>query len=253
MVNVDEIVKKEIRRVLNEGRNKQYFDKKHPANKVELGYDKNLRYGDDFAKNGGNFMVKRNGREYYVSRSTSVSLYAFAKDQNGEWYVLANQRGVGHSKGLYNVTCGFLDMALDNKPQETLEMAACRETYEENGVKINPNNLVMMGVNSKGFNINASFYTVIEDRTIEQMPTSTANSEPGEVMDSRWIPLSEVANYKFAFNQNAKIPAIAKKALGDYSNPDNDRLGVLVSMLRNKLGSDKDAQYLLTQILKLKN
>ena len=226
------------------------FDPHHPANRIELGYDKNLRYGTDWQQNGGNFMVRRNGHDYYVSRNTSVSLYAFAKDTNGEWYILANQRGRGSSKGLYNVTCGFVDMAANGRPEETLEQAACREAFEENGVRINPTGLVMLGVNSRNRNINASFYTVIEDRTIEQMPTSISHSEPGETTDSRWIPLSEVDQYDFAFNQNQKIHTIALKALGDYqNNGGSDRIGTLIAMLRKRLGDDQESQYLLKQIV----
>lgn len=253
---INRIISESIQKVIGEdshsgnGGKQPSFDRHHPANKVKLGYDKNLRYGDDWVKNGGNFMVMRNGREYYVSRNTSVSLYAFAKDINGQWYVLANQRGQGAAKGFYNVTCGFVDMARDGKPEETLEQAACRETYEENGVKINPNNLVMLGVNSHGRNINASFYTVVEDRTIEQMPTSIANSEKNEVMDTRWIALSDVPKYRFAFNQNAKIAAISRKALGDYDQPDNNRINTLIAMLKRKLGNDQEGQYLLNQIIK---
>lgn len=248
------IINESIDRVLSEdsrngGRHKPPFDYKHPANQVKLGYDKNLRYGDDWAKNGGNFMVVRNGHEYYVSRNTSVSLYAFAKNNSGEWCVLANQRGHGSTKGMYNVTCGFVDMARDGKPEETLEQAACRETFEENGVKVDPSKLVMMGVNSKGRNINASFYTVIEDRTVEQMPTSTSNAEGNEVLDSRWIPLSQVPNFKFAFNQNAKIEAISRKALGDYDVADNSRLNTLIAMLQRRLGNDQESQFLLKQII----
>ena len=252
---LENIIKESIKKVFTEADGKHShkphlpFDPKDPANRVELGYDKNLRYGKDFVNNGGNFMVVRNGRKYYVSRSTSVSLYAFAKNQNGEWCVLANQRGKGSSRGLYNVTCGFVDMAPNGKPEETLEMGACRESFEENGVKIDPSKLVMMGVNSHNTNINAAFYTVIEDRLVEQMPTSTANAEKGEVLDSRWIPLSEVSKYKFAYNQNAKIDGIARKALGDYDNPDNNRINTLIAMLKRKLGNDQEAQHLLNQII----
>ena len=239
-----------VGRLLSEAtKGKSMFDPRHPANRIELGYDKNLRYGDDFAKKGGNFMVIRNGQPYYVSRNTSVSLYLFAKNKDGEWCVLANQRGHGSSKGLFNVTCGFVDMSPMGKPQETLEQAACRETFEENGVKINPSRLVMLGVNSKNANINVSFYAVIEDRTTEQMKTSTANAESGEVLQSLWIPLSDLQSYRFAYNQNAKIPAIASKAIGDFSGNGGIRLNNLVAMLRNRLGSDQESQHLLTQIL----
>lgn len=245
------MIAKAINEVMSEaGHNKLPFDPKHPANQVQLGYDKNLRYGNDFINKGGNFMVVRNGRKYYVSRSTSVSLYAFAKNKNGEWCVLANQRGHGSSKGLFNVTCGFVDMSPQGKPEETLEQAACRESFEENGVKIDPSTLVMMGVNSHNTNINASFYAVITDRIVEQMPTSISNAEAGEVLKSLWIPLSNVDKFKFAYNQNAKIPAIARKALGDYDNPDNNRLNTLVAMLKQRLGNDQESQYLLSQIIK---
>ena len=85
---INRIISESIQKVIGEdsrsgnGGKQPSFDRHHPANKVKLGYDKNLRYGDDWVKNGGNFMVMRNGREYYVSRNTSVSLYTFAKDIN---------------------------------------------------------------------------------------------------------------------------------------------------------------------------
>ena len=226
------------------------FDPRHRANSVKLGYDPNLRFGDDFVKNGGNFLVYRNGKPYYVSRNTSVSLYAFAKNNAGQWCVLANERGKGSSRGLYNVTCGFVDMAPNGKPEETLEQAACREAYEENGVKIDPAGLVMMGVNSRNTNINASFYTVITDRTVEQMPTSSKGAEGGEVLDTRWIPLSDVGKYRFAFNQNVKIPSIARKALGNYDVEGDERVETLIAMLKNRLGNDQESQFLLKQIIK---
>jgi 8-oxo-dGTP pyrophosphatase MutT (NUDIX family) len=140
-------------------------------------------------------------------------------------------------------------MAANGKPEETLEQAACRETFEENGVKVNPEGLVMLGVNSRGTNINASFYTVIEDRTVEQMPTSVSNAEQDEVLSSRWIPLSEVKNVKFAFNQNEKIEAISRKALGDYDVQGSNRINTLIAMLQRRLGADQESQYLLKQII----
>lgn len=240
---VKTIVENQVRRVLLEA--SKTYDPNHPANKVNLVYDKNTRYGDDFSKNGGNFPVKRGNKTYYVSRSSSVSLFAYAQDRNGNWYVLANKRGQGHNKGLFNVVRGYVDLAPEGKPQETLEQAACREAFEENGVKINPSKLVMIRVNSAGSTINTSFYTVIDDRTVEQMPTSTKNAEKGEVLESRWIPLAEIDKYSFAFNDDAKIKGVANMAIGN----DQDMESNLLAQLRQKIGDNQEAQQLLNQLI----
>ena len=141
-------------------------------------------------------------------------------------------------------------MAKSGEPEETLEMAACREAYEENGVKINPRGLILNNINSQGHNVHHTYYTVISDRTIEQMPVNTSGSEKNEVLDARWIPLSDLDKFNFAFNQASKIKAIAKKAIGD---SDNNSLNSLFIALKNHIGADQEGQQILDKIISIVN
>ena len=79
------------------------------------------------------------------------------------------------------------------------------------------------------------------------MPCSNANSEEGESVDPSWIPLSELKNHRFAFNQNEKIMGIAEKVLGDT----DDREKKLIAMLKRRLGADQESQYLFDQIINI--
>lgn len=151
--------------------------------KVELVNDPKVRSGKEWAEKGGNFPIKRNGKIYYVSRSVSVSLYAFCQDKWGNWCVLANQRGPGctSGKGQWNVPAGFLDY------NETAEEAAVRETFEETGVEIPINLVKPMGTNTSSENVRFRFSCVLPG-LISDYPTTDENCEPGEVSAIAWIP-----------------------------------------------------------------
>jgi 8-oxo-dGTP pyrophosphatase MutT (NUDIX family) len=84
----------------------------------------------NFAMN--NFPITKDGKVYWVARNVAVACFVFAPI-NGEWCVLANQRGKGTPdfQGLWNCPCGYLDY------NETTKEAAKREVYEETGIKIN--------------------------------------------------------------------------------------------------------------------
>lgn len=152
---------------------------------VSLVNDPNCRSGKEWAEKGGNFPIKRNGKIYYVSRSVTVSLYAFCKNRFGEWCVLVNKRGPKtRGAGAWNVPSGYLDY------KETAEHAACREAFEECGVKIDEHKIVMQGVNSSRENV-AIRYAVKLEGTTDQYPTDISNCEPGEVSAAGWLPLSK--------------------------------------------------------------
>ena len=169
-------------------------------NTVTLVDDPNCRTGKEWAEKGGNFPIKRNGKIYYVSRSTTVSVYAFCKNKLGEWCILVNKRGPKtRGAGNWNVPSGYIDYYDENGNPETAERAACREAWEETGVVIDPSLLVMQGVNTFRENIAIRFAAKLEGTT-DQYPTSMANCEPGEVSAVGWLPLSKA--HKLRWNRN---------------------------------------------------
>ena len=72
-----------------------------------------------------NFPITQDGKTYWISRSMAVSCFVFAPI-NGEWHVLANQRGTGTPdyQGYWNVPCGYLDF------DETTKHGALREVFD---------------------------------------------------------------------------------------------------------------------------
>jgi 8-oxo-dGTP pyrophosphatase MutT (NUDIX family) len=232
--------------------------------KVSLFDDPKVRKGAEWAKYGGNFPVERNGRIYYVSRSMSVSLYTFCKNAQGEWCILANQRGNGaqNARGLWNVPMGYLDY------NETAQWAAKRETWEETGVNVPISKIHMMGMNSgpletdddiakrkpiptEGKQDVAVRFAAVLDGITNNYPVSDANSEPDEVMDIQWIPLSQVKNYNWAYGLGSKILTQAKTSLGDFSNQNgkaND-VNTMIALLKREIANNPTASNLFNKIL----
>ena len=126
-------------------------------------YDDKLEFiHDDNIKNGGNFGIKRNGREYWVSRSNCISLYVYCKNSEGEWCILASKRGPKmRNPNKWNVVCGFLDYGY------SLESTAVKECWEETGVKINKSMLRNNGTNSSRTNspVSTRFSCVLNGTT----------------------------------------------------------------------------------------
>ena len=225
--------------------------------KVELVDDPKVRKGAEWAKYGGNFPIKRNGKIFYVSRSVAVSLCVFCKDRNGNWCVLANQRGPGchTSVGLWNVPAGYLDYG------ESSEDAAARETWEETGVDI-PANVPfrLLGTNaSRQKNDVSMAYTCVLEGVIDDYPLSDENSEPGEVADIKWIPIMSANGriikefLKYRWNRNPYvIYGRAQTALMPYIQSD-DKYNVLVKKLKQEIGGNPTALYLLDKILSMQN
>lgn len=151
-----------------------------------------------------NFSFEHNGNTYWYSRSMTSVCYVFCKNKQGVWCVLANQRGPNAPScvGLWNVPCGYLDH------NETIKDAACRETREETGVVVLKNELnfwKLTTVPDKGKqNMNCQFYVKLKGNT-EENPVSSMFNEPGETSDIKWIPVSEIDKYKFAFKQKPNI------------------------------------------------
>lgn len=229
-------------------------------NSVSLENDPKVRNGQEWVKYGGNFPIKRGDRIFYVSRSMTVSLYTFCKDSNGEWCVLANQRG---DSKLWNIPAGYLDY------NETKPWAAKRECWEETGVNVPMAKIREMGTNSgtpetdddianrkpmpaRGRQDVSTRYAAVLDGTIDDYPVSDEHCEPGEVLDIQWIPLSQLDKYNWAYGQGKKILGQANTSLGDWKNGNggDNSIKSKILRLRYMIGNNMEAQNLLKEIIK---
>ena len=222
--------------------------------KVELVHNHRVRSGKDWAENGGNFPIKRNGKIYWVSRSVSVSMYAFCQDKWGNWCVLANQRGPGcdNQAGLWNVPAGFLDY------NENGAQAAVRETKEETGVDIPIKFVKEMGTNSDSETVRIRYSCVLPGM-IDDYPTSDEYCEPGEVSAIAWIPTldargnksHEITKYKWVRNPDAMVSQ-AQTMLSylwdpkGFSKTPKERM---IWHLRNEIRNNPKANMLLDKII----
>lgn len=243
MILTEEHIKKAVSSVL-----KEYFDKHDKYNQVSLVDDPNCLSGSEWAKHGGNFPIKRNGKIFYISRSVAVSLYCYCQNSEGEWCILANQRGPGAptSRGLWNTICGYLDYGRSAEEQAALE------AYQECGVKVPLNKIKQQGINTRNLsgsqNVTIRFAAVL-DGTTDQYPLSAANCEPGEVSNLGWIPLSEVGNYKWAFGQEHKVIEQAKTSLNYENGEIRNDLPAKINSLKNELKGNPYAEQLFASIL----
>ena len=219
---------------------------------VSLVNDPNCRSGKEWAEKGGNFPIKRNGKIYYVSRSVTVSLYAFCKNKLGEWCVLVNKRGPNtRGAGAWNVPSGYLDYYDESGKPETAERAACREAYEETGVIIDPSQIVLQGVNTFRENV-AMRYAVKLEGTTDQYPTSMEHCEPGEVSAVGWLPLSKANKIKWNRKDGAENIWRQARTTLNYDNKTQktfDDLPSRINRLKQLLIKNPEAYQLFTQIL----
>lgn len=164
-----------------------------------------------------NFPIKVDNKEYWISRAVTVVGFIFCYD--GELLILANKRGSGTPdfQGYWNCPCGYLDF------DETTREACAREIAEETNLTVNPKSLILdsieddpsankQNVTFRYWNFNA-FY--------KALTVYAKGAEPDEVEDVEWIPVEELDNYQFAFNQEKTIKRIVKEHLLDYINKNN--------------------------------
>lgn len=139
-------------------------------------------------------------RVLYDGRYTAVAAFIYAI-VNGKFSVLANQRGSGTPdfQGCWNCPCGFLER------NEHGVSGAARETLEETGLSISPSKLRFVGVQTNPSRCNNGNVTLRYTAFLGHQPQITSQSlndnggEENEVANVRWIPLSEVDNYEWAF------------------------------------------------------
>lgn len=156
-----------------------------------------------------NVIDPETGKETVIwqSRSTAVVGVIFVKNYiDGEWYVLANQRGDGtpNYQGYWNCPAGFIDY------NETGEQAVKREIFEETGLEIPIKDIKFYKVNTDFSDdaqqtIGLRYYAVLKGHINEWKNFSLKNMEPGEVKDIQWIPICDLEEYKWAFNHKEII------------------------------------------------
>ena len=132
----------------------------------------------------------------------SVAVYLFCKDANGDLYVLAGKRRGNNNGGLYNVPTGQVG---DKIFDESVEDAAVREVREESGINIGQSILKDIGdeeyTSRYGVNLGKNFMTVLNGATDNYKP----GIGDGENEPFKWIPVSEIKMYSWAFGQDKKI------------------------------------------------
>lgn len=163
-----------------------------------------------------NFPVidKATGREHWISRSIAAVVCIIAKDKSGDEYVLAVQRGKGTPDpeyvGKYCMPCGYLDY------DETIAQAAQREVKEETGLTFPVTDFKLVTINDNPFDDkrqNVTFrYLVKSDILVNELELmfTTKNSEKDEVSGIRFIKLSNIELYEWAFNHETLIKEIIK-------------------------------------------
>ncbi len=135
----------------------------------------------------------------------------------GEEYVLIGKRGVGaaDNQGRYNVPCGYLDW------DETGHDGICREVYEETGLYIPdilndevPGILVSENYMDQPFYVNTDPKENRQNVSLsyglyfvcDKLPElSIENCEPDEVSEVKWIKLTQMESYDFAFEHDVRI------------------------------------------------
>ena len=144
-----------------------------------------------------NFPVKKNGRQYWISRSIATVSLVYGHF-NGKWHILANQRGIGlpNNVGKWNCPSGYLDY------NETIRQCAAREIHEETGIYINEDKLELFAFDDspkRGGNqiVMFQYWTALSYGTKEEAYKDMTDkySEPNEVMAIEWIPIDRLDDF----------------------------------------------------------
>ena len=144
----------------------------------------------------------------WFSRSMASAIFIYCKDKDGNWCVLASERGeeAADFRGFWNCTCGYLDF------NETTKDCAMRELYEETGLLIDEGIVKLVGYEdspeANRQNVTFRFAAFIEDAITDEFAFSRKNNEGKEVGEIKWIKMSDVDKYMWAFNHDKRIKEI---------------------------------------------
>ena len=165
-----------------------------------------------------NFPIEHEGKIYWISRAIGVAGYIFCYDD--ELKILANKRGSGTPdfQGYWNCPCGYLDF------DETTAQACSREIKEETNLYINPKSLVLYNVeddpSANKQNVTFRYYTFDKAEAFASQRIYAKGEEENEVDDVKWIPIREIDNYQWAFNQKRTIVDIVINKLSRWISPE---------------------------------
>jgi 8-oxo-dGTP diphosphatase len=157
-----------------------------------------------------NFEFEHNGEKLWYSRSLACNIGVF-RINNDEYEVLACKRGQGceFNKGLWNIPGGFIDF------NENAAQCAVRELFEETGIKISEKKVKFykLSTNPRGVRqtMNASHYAFFDKEETLNWVFTTEFSENEETEEIKWIPMSELKNYKWTNNQTSLINSMCEK------------------------------------------
>jgi len=210
------ITEKTLRRIIREALSEYDWDDPNDT-KAEWetdrdnGFPRFDDYGEQIKKGGQGYGIDSSAanRQGYnadgtkgpwFSRSVAMATAVFLND-NGKWYVLANQRGQGTPdyQGWWNLPCGYLDYnedALDG---------ARREVYEETGIKIKRSQMKDMGYSSdpRQNRQNVCFrFAAFLKGSPNDYPFSKDNMEQNEVGGIKWVPIEQINTIQWAFGHN---------------------------------------------------
>ena len=132
--------------------------------------------------------------------------------KDGKWYVLANKRGSGAPdfQGYWNLPCGFIEA------NESGEQAASRETVEETGVFVYPNDFTFHSVEtdptiSNNGNVTLRYIAKIYRGGIPKI--GKPSGEENEVDRIKWIALSHIEEHDWAFHHKELIHKIIREGI----------------------------------------
>ena len=128
----------------------------------------------------------------------SAAVFLFAKNETDEWCILCGKRAGNDSRfngGEFDVPCGC------KEPNENPKQTAVRETFEETGIEINPNDIQYVEKHPWGDsegNYGMNFYCICD----ECLPIKRGDDEHDFF---KWLPIKQISSLKWAFNMDEKI------------------------------------------------
>lgn len=151
-----------------------------------------------FAKKGKSRKNTKNvgGNPYTLTEAVtgedgrkSSAVYAYAKNNNGEWCILAAKR----IKNEWDDEGGKMNPPMGHRHKyESPEDGAVRECEEESGIKFDKKDLVLASKEDWGTNFKI------------YLPGKTSDYKPGEGDEEntkfRWIPVSDIDKYDWAWS-----------------------------------------------------
>lgn len=149
------------------------------------------------------------GAVLWSGRYTCIAAFIY-KYQNGKLFVLLNKRGNGTPdfQGYWNAPCGFLE------GDESGEQGCARETYEETGLRIDPNKFILHSVQTdpelcNNGNVTLRYYALLSDSDSDKLEKNPEGGEIDEVSDIGWVEIDRVNTLKMAFGHEILIPIFA--------------------------------------------